>query len=183
MPMSDIALMAASSGRVRKLYDWTPIRTPSTRESIGPSAKRKRQPGQRDLPELSSRVHECSPFRMDVSQPGIPRLAHATAVRHALLARTVGAPIMDGERWRCIADAQWRRLVADMMEAAAMKRLLILACVAIGLNPGKATRAANEPLVLDVWPGRRWGTTDRSVRSVCGQRQKHRRKTRSGSRT
>ena len=38
-----------------------------------------------------------------------------------------------------------------------MKRLLILACVAIGLNPGKATRAANEPLVLNVWPGKAVG--------------------------
>ena len=34
-----------------------------------------------------------------------------------------------------------------------MKRLLILACLAVGLNPGSAARAANEPLVLDVWPG------------------------------
>src|SRR5262245_10539026 len=44
MPMSDIALMAASKGRVRKLYDWTPIRTPSTRESIGPSAHESGSP-------------------------------------------------------------------------------------------------------------------------------------------
>ena len=64
-----------------------------------------------------------------------------------------------------------------------MKRLLIVACVAVGLNPGKATRAANEPLVLNVWPGRWLVITDRSVQSVCGQRQKRRRKTRGGSRT
>ena len=38
-----------------------------------------------------------------------------------------------------------------------MKRLLIVACVAIGLNPGKVTRAANEPLVLNVWPGKAVG--------------------------
>src|SRR4051794_14006438 len=44
MPMSDIALMAPSSGRVRKLYDWTPIRTPSTRELIGPSASESGSP-------------------------------------------------------------------------------------------------------------------------------------------
>ena len=34
-----------------------------------------------------------------------------------------------------------------------MKRVLILACVAVGLNPCSAARAAGEPLVLDVWPG------------------------------
>ena len=35
-----------------------------------------------------------------------------------------------------------------------MKRVLILACVAIGLNPSDAIRAGDEPLVLDVWPGK-----------------------------
>jgi hypothetical protein len=34
-----------------------------------------------------------------------------------------------------------------------MKRVLILTCVAIGWNPGDAVRAADGPLVLDVWPG------------------------------
>ena len=38
-----------------------------------------------------------------------------------------------------------------------MKRVLILACVAIGWNPGDAVRAADGPLVLDVWPGKTVG--------------------------
>jgi hypothetical protein len=38
--------------------------------------------------------------------------------------------------------------VADTVEAAAMKRLLILACAAVGLNPGSAAGAANE---LSYW--------------------------------
>ena len=48
-------------------------------------------------------------------------------------------------------------IVADIVEAAAMKRVLILACVAFGLNPGDAARAADQPLVLDVWPGKAAG--------------------------
>ena len=38
-----------------------------------------------------------------------------------------------------------------------MKRVLILACLAVGLNPGDAARAADQPLVLDVWPGKAAG--------------------------
>src|SRR5947209_2042350 len=34
-----------------------------------------------------------------------------------------------------------------------MKRVLILACVAVGWNPGDAVHGADGPLVLDVWPG------------------------------
>ena len=34
-----------------------------------------------------------------------------------------------------------------------MKRVLLSACMAIGLNLGGAARAADGPLVLDVWPG------------------------------
>src|SRR6516164_9129192 len=40
---------------------------------------------------------------------------------------------------------------------SAMKRVLILACVVVGLNPGDAARAADKPLVLDVWPGKAAG--------------------------
>jgi hypothetical protein len=40
------------------------------------------------------------------------------------------------------------------VEAAAMKRVSIWACVAVGLNPDGAARAADGPLVLDVWPGK-----------------------------
>jgi hypothetical protein len=47
--------------------------------------------------------------------------------------------------------------VADIVEAAAMKRVLILACLAVGWNPGSAARVADEPLVLDVWPGKAVG--------------------------
>jgi predicted amidohydrolase/acetyl esterase/lipase len=43
------------------------------------------------------------------------------------------------------------------MEAAAMQRVLILACVAIGFNTGSAAKAADEPLVLDIWPGKAVG--------------------------
>jgi predicted amidohydrolase/acetyl esterase/lipase len=43
------------------------------------------------------------------------------------------------------------------MEAAAMQRVLILACVAIGFNTGSAAQAADEPLVLDIWPGKAVG--------------------------
>jgi predicted amidohydrolase/acetyl esterase/lipase len=46
---------------------------------------------------------------------------------------------------------------AGIVEAAAMKRGLILACVVLGLYPGGAARAADEPLVLDVWPGKAVG--------------------------
>ncbi len=35
-----------------------------------------------------------------------------------------------------------------------MKRVLILVCLAVGLNLGSAARAAGEPLVSDVWPGK-----------------------------
>jgi predicted amidohydrolase/acetyl esterase/lipase len=38
-----------------------------------------------------------------------------------------------------------------------MRRVLILACVAIGWNPGDAVRAADGPLVLDLWPGKAVG--------------------------
>ncbi len=38
-----------------------------------------------------------------------------------------------------------------------MKRVLILACVAVGFNAGSAAQAADEPLVLDVWPGKAVG--------------------------
>ncbi len=38
-----------------------------------------------------------------------------------------------------------------------MKRVLILACVAVGLNPGSAARATGEPQVLGVWPGKTVG--------------------------
>jgi acetyl esterase/lipase len=38
-----------------------------------------------------------------------------------------------------------------------MKRVLILACVAVGWNPGNAARAADAPLVLDVWPSKAAG--------------------------
>ena len=38
-----------------------------------------------------------------------------------------------------------------------MKWVSILACVAIGLNPGDTLRAADEPLVLDLWPGKAAG--------------------------
>jgi predicted amidohydrolase/acetyl esterase/lipase len=34
-----------------------------------------------------------------------------------------------------------------------MKRVVILACLALWLNSGSATQAADQPLVLDVWPG------------------------------
>jgi predicted amidohydrolase/acetyl esterase/lipase len=44
--------------------------------------------------------------------------------------------------------------MAESVEAAAMGRVLILACVAVGLNAGSAVQAANEPLVLDLWPGK-----------------------------
>ena len=47
--------------------------------------------------------------------------------------------------------------MADTVEAAAMKRVLILACVAVGLNTGGAAREADKPLVLDVWPGKAVG--------------------------
>jgi acetyl esterase/lipase len=45
----------------------------------------------------------------------------------------------------------------DAEETGDMKWVLILACAAIGLNPGGAVRAANEPLVVDVWPGKAAG--------------------------
>ena len=45
----------------------------------------------------------------------------------------------------------------DIEEEAAMKRVLILACVAIGLNPSDSVRAGDEPLILDVWPGKAAG--------------------------
>jgi acetyl esterase/lipase len=38
-----------------------------------------------------------------------------------------------------------------------MKRVLLLACVAVGLNPGDSTREADKPLVLDVWPSKAQG--------------------------
>ena len=38
-----------------------------------------------------------------------------------------------------------------------MKRVLILACVAVWFNAGSAAQAADEPLVLDVWPGKAVG--------------------------
>ena len=38
-----------------------------------------------------------------------------------------------------------------------MKRVLILACVVVGLYPGGAARAADDPRVLDVWPGKAVG--------------------------
>jgi predicted amidohydrolase/acetyl esterase/lipase len=47
--------------------------------------------------------------------------------------------------------------VADTVEAAAMKRVLILACVAVGFHAGGAAGGADEPLVLDVWPGKAVG--------------------------
>ena len=43
------------------------------------------------------------------------------------------------------------------VEAAAMKRVLILACVAVWFHAGSAARAADEPMVLDVWPGTAMG--------------------------
>jgi acetyl esterase/lipase len=38
-----------------------------------------------------------------------------------------------------------------------MKRVVILACVAVGFYPGSAAQGADEPLVLDVWPGKAVG--------------------------
>ena len=38
-----------------------------------------------------------------------------------------------------------------------MRRVLILACLAVGFNPCGAARAADEALVLDVWPGKAVG--------------------------
>jgi predicted amidohydrolase/acetyl esterase/lipase len=38
-----------------------------------------------------------------------------------------------------------------------MRHILILACVAVGLNPFRAARSADNPLVLDVWPGKAAG--------------------------
>jgi acetyl esterase/lipase len=38
-----------------------------------------------------------------------------------------------------------------------MKRVLIVACLAVGLIPGGAAQAAGEPLVLDLWPGQAVG--------------------------
>src|SRR5215472_1723574 len=46
---------------------------------------------------------------------------------------------------------------ADIEETSAMKLVLIRACVAVGLNLGAAARAADQPLVLDVWPGKAAG--------------------------
>src|SRR5262249_42788172 len=42
----------------------------------------------------------------------------------------------------------------DIVEVRAMKRVLMLACVSVGVNPGGAARAADGPMVLDVWPGK-----------------------------
>jgi predicted amidohydrolase/acetyl esterase/lipase len=47
--------------------------------------------------------------------------------------------------------------LADTVEAAAMKRVLILACVAVGFHAGGSARGADQPLVLDVWPGKAVG--------------------------
>jgi acetyl esterase/lipase len=49
--------------------------------------------------------------------------------------------------------ARGRQQAADIVEVTAMTRVWILACVAVALNPGGAPRAADGPLVLDVWPG------------------------------
>ncbi|HZW29453.1 MAG TPA: hypothetical protein VFF52_02035, partial [Isosphaeraceae bacterium] len=38
-----------------------------------------------------------------------------------------------------------------------MKGVWLLAGLAVGWNPGDAARAADEPLVLDVWPGKAVG--------------------------
>ena len=38
-----------------------------------------------------------------------------------------------------------------------MKRVLILACVAVWFNAGSAAQVADQPLVLDVWPGKAVG--------------------------
>ncbi len=46
---------------------------------------------------------------MEVPPPGIHRVAGDSAVRHTMLARRAGAPIMAGERSRCIAEACPRR--------------------------------------------------------------------------
>jgi predicted amidohydrolase/acetyl esterase/lipase len=43
-------------------------------------------------------------------------------------------------------------MTADTVEAAAMKRILILACMAFGFHVGGSARAADQPLVLDIWP-------------------------------
>src|SRR5262245_23731508 len=50
--------------------------------------------------------------------------------------------------------ATGRRNRGGSAEAAPMKRVWILAFVAVGWNPGEAARAADEPLVWDVWPGK-----------------------------